>query len=312
MRIYIADSILKAVQRDLKNYIAKHSTRTIPVGYSAAAVTELLGSTWQYLQCAIDGNVNDDTRADFFGLNTYTWCGSADNLQTSGYDKLVVQFANTTIPIIFSEYGCNKVSPRTFDEVQALYGPDMTPVMSGGLVYEFSQEESNYGLVNINADGSARLLTDYDNLQQQYSKIDTGKLGSANSAANVQPPRCNSSLIDYASFNTSFTTPSIPNDAQKLIDGGIPDANQGKPVDITKTRVSQKVQDSSGKDMSGLAVKLLPADQINTPGPVSSPASTATATGAVANPTESKKGAALRADVNGWALVGAFILIALA
>ena len=46
---------IRAVQRDLKNYIAAHADRTIPVGYSAADVREVLEDTWAYLQCDIDG-----------------------------------------------------------------------------------------------------------------------------------------------------------------------------------------------------------------------------------------------------------------
>ena len=120
---------LRAVTRDLKNYISKHSPRNIPVGYSAADVREILADSWSYLQCAVDGLASDSSKIDFFGLNSYSWCGGkADgtNFQTAGYDILVSQFSNTTIPVFFSEYGCNKVEPRVFEEVQELYGPQMT------------------------------------------------------------------------------------------------------------------------------------------------------------------------------------------
>jgi hypothetical protein len=48
-----------------------------------------------------------------------------------------------------SEYGCI-TNNRTFEEVAALYSPEMTSVFSGGLVYEYSEEGNNYGLVTIN------------------------------------------------------------------------------------------------------------------------------------------------------------------
>lgn len=115
--------------------MAKHSSRQIPVGYSAAVVKELLEDTWQYLQCQIEDG-NDNSRADFFGLNTYGWCGSEATFQSSGYEELVGWFSNTSIPVFFSEYGCNEFMPRTFDEVATLYGPQMAPVFSGGLIYE--------------------------------------------------------------------------------------------------------------------------------------------------------------------------------
>ena len=47
-----------------------------------------------------------------------------------------------------SEYGCN-LNTRKFEEVASLYSTNMTAVYSGGLVYEYSQEEADYGLVTI-------------------------------------------------------------------------------------------------------------------------------------------------------------------
>ncbi|KAI9831718.1 MAG: hypothetical protein M1826_003049 [Phylliscum demangeonii] len=300
----IVPPYLRAVQRDLKNYIAKHASRPIPVGYSAADVREALGSTWQYLQCAINGDAGDASRADFFGLNSYSWCGAAADFQSAGYDQLVAQFANTSIPVFFSEYGCNAERPRVFNEVAALYGPLMTAVLSGGLVYEYSMEESNFGLVAINADGSAQLQADYDHLQQQYGQLDLARLTASNgTATSAQPPTCDSRLINYPPFNTSFTLPAVPAGGQDLIEHGVPNANRGKIVDVTKTQVSQTVKDSSGVVMQGLSVKLLPDDQSNVPASVSSmttASATATATSSAASATTTKKGAAARMCTSGW------------
>lgn len=130
---------VRAVTRDLKNYIAKNSPRNIPVGYSAADVRDILADSFAYLSCTINGQSSDMSRIDFFGLNSYSWCGDV-TFQEAGYDKLVEMFSNTTIPVFFSEYGCNKVQPRQFFEVQALYGVNMTGVMSGGIIYEYVQE----------------------------------------------------------------------------------------------------------------------------------------------------------------------------
>lgn len=47
-----------------------------------------------------------------------------------------------------SEYGCN-TNTRKFEEVAALYNPEMTSVYSGGLVYEYAEEGNKYGLVTI-------------------------------------------------------------------------------------------------------------------------------------------------------------------
>lgn len=64
---------IRAVTRDLKAYIANHSPRMIPVGYSAADVTEILTDSVAYLSCNIDGQSSDPSRSDFFGINSYSW-----------------------------------------------------------------------------------------------------------------------------------------------------------------------------------------------------------------------------------------------
>jgi hypothetical protein len=90
---------IQAVQRDLKKYIAKHSSRKIPVGYSAADVRDILQDTWAYLQC---NNKDDGSSSDFFGLNSYSWCGGDATFQTSGYVDLVTMFNQSAIPVFVS------------------------------------------------------------------------------------------------------------------------------------------------------------------------------------------------------------------
>jgi len=94
---------IRAVTRDLKEYMAARGGRQIPVGYSAADVRPILVDTANYVSCSISG-VQNDGKADFFGLNSYSWC-NGDNFQTSTYNVLADDFANTTIPVFFSEFG---------------------------------------------------------------------------------------------------------------------------------------------------------------------------------------------------------------
>ena len=258
---------LRAVTRDLKNYIAKHSPRNIPVGYAAASVGEILKDTWSYLQCAIGGAKTDPSRIDFFGVNSYDWCGAEATYENTIYHVLISQFFNTTVPIFFSEYGCNREQPRVFNEVEALYGPKMAPVMSGGLIYEYSQEEANdFGLVVLNPNGTADLQVDYDNLQAQYNKIDIDALLSNDGfVASEVAPKCEGSLIESASFAQSFSLPQVPSGAQNIIDKGINNPNVGKLVPVTTTKVAQNVFDSQGRQLTGLAIKPLPDDESNIP-----------------------------------------------
>lgn len=67
----------------------------------------------------------------------------------------------------------------------------MTNVFSGGLIYEFSQEPNNYGLVEILPDNSVRLRDDYHALKAQFHALpglDYGQLlkGMKQNIKNIQ------------------------------------------------------------------------------------------------------------------------------
>lgn len=301
---------LRAVTRDLKQYIAKNSPRMIPVGYSAADVSQILTDSWAYLSCDINGDSSDASRIDFFGLNSYSWCGPTSptaNYQASNYATLIEDFGNTSIPIFFSEYGCNKVEPRVFDEVPVLYG-NMTSVMSGGLVYEYYQEASNnYGLVAFYDNGTSQILVDYDNLQKQYNSLDIKALESMDSSAtSIQSPKCSTGLISSSGFNNSFTLPSVPSGGQTLIEHGISNPNQGKIVPVTQDSVSLPVYSSSGTLLKNLAIKPLPEDQSNTPdGSNTSGGASTTSSGT--SPSATKKSSAGKSEIG---VCGLVVLIA--
>jgi hypothetical protein len=301
-------SYLRAVTRDLKDYIAKNVNRTIPVGYSAADVRSLLGDTWYYLGCNIANSTSSNI--DFFGLNSYSWCGNS-SFATSSYNQLIAQFSNTTIPVFFSEYGCNLPSPRIFTEVPVLYGPQMTGVMSGGLVYEWDQAVNNYGLVNVNSNGTADLLQDYLNLQAQYLTLDIKALMSANATAtSLQPPACDQSFITTPGFDDGFNVPARPAGVDDMINNGIQNKPQGKLVALSSTTVSQAVYNVSGQQITGLKLNVLPEDESNTPGSNGSGSSSGTATGS--SPSATSSSAAVKdGDVKAGQLVFAALALGL-
>lgn len=260
-----APPYIRAVTRDLKNYIKNHADREIPVGYSAADVRDVLEDTWNYFQCSIDGEDGDMSRADMFALNSYSWCGDS-NFHDSSYDELVELFSTTSVPVFYSEFGCNTPSPRIFTEIQAIYGSNMTSVFSGGVVYEYAQEENNYGLAQVNDDGTVDLLSDFRTLQNQYSKLDFDSVQSVKATSkSVTPPTCKASLIKEDGFNNNFTLPVPPPGVQKLIDNGIGKKLNGKIIDISDWKVSQTVNDVDGSKLANLAVKPLADGEINTP-----------------------------------------------
>jgi hypothetical protein len=212
-------------------------------------------------------------------------------------------FAASSFPVFFSEYGCNKPIgvPRVFNEVAALYGKDMT-VLSGGLVYEYSQEEADYGLVIINDNSTVSLLKDFDNLQGHYNKLDLTLLQSADATATkAKPPACSKGLISDSGFSQSFDIPDPPDGADDLIKNGIKNPNNGKLVDVKETTVPMAVYASNGNVVQELAIKIIPDDQSNLPGGEST---SGNATSTAASPSATKKGAAGRLSAATGGLLG--------
>lgn len=203
------------------------------------------------------------SRSDFLGLNSYSWCGSEATFETAGYDKLVEMFSNSTIPVFFSEYGCNEVQPRTFDEVPVLYGEKMT-VMSGGLVFEWTQEDNNYGIVDHYRNGSVHLRGDYDALAEQYGKLNITLIENHNTTAtNLQPPKCSADLIGDNGHSDDFDIPSVPSGVSDMISSGISNPPRGSIVDVTKTSVDLPVYATNGGRISGLEISPMEGSKPN-------------------------------------------------
>lgn len=133
-----ASAFVKAAVRDMKAYIVSKKYRPIGVGY-ASDDDETRTELANYFNC---GPV--EAAIDFWGYNIYSWCGQS-SYKLSSYEARTKEFSTYNVPAFFAEYGCNKVSPRQFDEVASLFGTDMTSVWSGGIVYMYFQETNEYG-----------------------------------------------------------------------------------------------------------------------------------------------------------------------
>jgi hypothetical protein len=223
---------VKAVVRDLKAYITNHVSRVIPVGYSNADDLNYRSSLAHYLECGEVGYI------DFFGVNSYQWCGKS-SFEGSGYDKLVEDYSNYSLPVFFTEYGCNESPPRQWEEVGALYSDKMTGVFSGGLVYEFSQESNNYGLVEIGKDGSVETMKDYERLVAAYKKVDS-KLEVPSSMKKVTRPTTCPDAKDpmFKHIKANMTLPFTLN-AGAIKDGV--KVTRGKFVDVSTRSTKYKI-----------------------------------------------------------------------
>lgn len=252
---------VKRLIGDIKDYIATHSNRTIPVGYSAADDLDFRVSLSSFLECSHDDMPNCEV--DFYGVNSYQWCGE-QTFKSSGYDKLVESYRTYTKPVFFSEFGCNKVLPRKFNEIATLFSKDMTDVFSGGLVYEFTQESNNYGLIRLENDDEVTLLDDFYQLRSQYRAIDLnslkkevqkekkkgrkskkGKVTKENNVANSLTCKDN-----YENINVNMKIPKSM--AESFIDDGVK-VERGKIIELDDMQlVSNKtIYNSDGTLWSG-------------------------------------------------------------
>lgn len=202
---------VKAVTRDMKQYIGSRGYRQIPVGYSAADVESNRYEMASYMNCG-----TDDQRSDFFAFNDYSWCDPSSYTQ-SGWNQKVQQYSNYSIPLFLSEYGCI-TNTRTFQEVGALYGSQMTPVYSGGLVYEYSEEGNGFGLVKINGN-SVTEQPDFESLMQELKNNQPS--GDGGYKTNGQPSECpaQSSTWQVSQF-TGENLPAIPSGAVQYMKNG--------------------------------------------------------------------------------------------
>lgn len=204
---------VKAVTRDMKQYIGERGYRSIPVGYSAADVSENQYLMAQYMDCGAA-----PSRGDFYAINNYEWCDPS-SFQQSGWVALVDQYKNYSSPLFFSEYGCIK-NQRTFAETKGLYQSDMTVAFSGGLVYEYSEEGNGYGIVNINGNQVTPVGSQFTNLQQELSSTSNPSGDGGYSANNVQQQCPGQSQNWDTKPYTGSALPATPSGALKYFKRG--------------------------------------------------------------------------------------------
>lgn len=137
-----ASAFVKAAVRDSKAYIKSKGGRWAGVGYAANDDKHIRYQIAHYFNCG-----DQDSAIDFWGYNIYEWCGHS-TYEQSGYQAVTEFFTNYSVPVFFAEYGCNTVggaAGRLWEDTAALYGSQMSPVISGGIVYEYFQEQNDYG-----------------------------------------------------------------------------------------------------------------------------------------------------------------------
>lgn len=206
---------VKATTRDMRQYIAERGYRKIPVGYSAADVSDNRMQSADYFNCGTEFE-----RSDFFAFNDYSWC-SPSSFQISGWDQKVKNFTGYGLPIFLSEWGCI-TNGRDFSEMEALMSDEMTPVYSGGLMYEYSLEENDFGIVTIDGD-TVEEEPEFQKMVSAFSKYPapTGDGGFTSTTNSAECPPTDS-VWDLGDWGSS-ALPAMPSDAVKYMSEGAGD-----------------------------------------------------------------------------------------
>ncbi|KAI2463345.1 glycoside hydrolase family 72 protein [Annulohypoxylon bovei var. microspora] len=251
-----AAPILRAIIRDVKKYIRlitrKKNQRALPVGIVVSDQRALLKLQFDYF-----ASEPDKDAIDFFGFNDFFWVGRS-SMQESGYNRLLDIFATTPIPVFFSRYGNNIITPRIFHDTHAIYCDfSMLSVFSGGFVFEFFQGALQSGLIERSVSrrsGHLRFtkLTDFRNLREslrgsfmRLPAIISNSPPSVTLGERPQPPKINELWLAGGNLPKS---PVKWLDVEEAID-------DSEWVDVGKEILDQAVDDLGSSIKERLKIK---------------------------------------------------------
>lgn len=130
----------------------------------------------------------------------------------------------------------------------------MTEVFSGGLVYEYTMESNNYGIVKIDGPKDVTTLDDFDRLKAEFKKTPNPD-NDGGYKSDGKPSKCPASSNLWAA---SDNIPSMPDSASKYLETGAGEprgtdgpSNQYIPTDESApsdTGAASSPTTTSGKD----------------------------------------------------------------
>lgn len=130
----------RAAVRDTKLFLRKSGARQVPVGANLLCTQQFRLGDLQYMTA---GSLEE--RVDFMAFAVYDWVGPS-SFFISGYKNLCEAFEPYPVPMFWAEYGAAYHGrSRIMDEVECVFSPDMTGVVSGGFLYMFGHTETKHG-----------------------------------------------------------------------------------------------------------------------------------------------------------------------
>lgn len=103
----------------------------------------------------------------------------------------------------------------------------MASVVKGGLIYEFTEEPNNYGLVRVLPNENVQLLQDFHFARSQLDLIPSGIYYQETTKEDAESPKCEDT---YMNLFTAKTLPPCP--AQDLVNKGVR-VQPGSYVELT-------------------------------------------------------------------------------
>ena len=153
-------------------------------------------------------------------MNVNCQCG-ASSFETSGYSDRLAEFQNYPVPTFFSEDGCITTRPRTFTDMTAIFGPDMDSVLSGTIVYEWTQEPNDYGIIeypdttfqdglNVSVGSPVPLQPEFGNLQSQWAAASPTGVSLNDYTPTNSAPGCPATTSGIWDISGNLALPDTP------------------------------------------------------------------------------------------------------
>jgi len=199
-------------------------------------------------------------------------------MQTSGYATLNSFGEGYSVPIFFSETGCNTVRPRTFEDQTAIFGSAMNGLWSGAIIYEWIEEANEYGLIEYGPTVAATVVAtnvvagisvmgtptpvapDFTNLQSQWATLTPTGVASSDYTPSLTPPACPSSTAGGWLVDGDVKLPSVGQTQQLSTTGGSATSapsSTGTASGSTATATStKKGAANGGKEITGMSIGL--------------------------------------------------------